>query len=73
MYHLLVHHFVMSARMRHNAPLLHLLSGCHAKQRKAILETLTDEQLKTLCEVVLNILKGTVDLPPKQKQKLRKG
>ena len=72
MYLLLVRHFVMSARMRHNTPLLQLLSGCHVKQRKAILDTLTEEQLRALCEIVVNILKGTVNLSPKQKQKLRK-
>ena len=58
--------------MRNNAAFLRLLSSCHCKQRKALLETLTEEQLKTVCEVILNILKGTVDLSPKQKKTLRR-
>ena len=58
--------------MRNNSPFLHLLSSCHCKQRKALLETLTEEQLKTICEVILNILKGTVDLSPKQRKVLKK-
>ena len=36
------------------------------------METLTEEQLKTICEVILNILKGTVDLSPKQRKVLKK-
>ena len=62
----------MSHRVRKNSAFLHLLSDCHPKQRKVLLETLTDEQLKTLCEVVLNILKGIIHLSPRQQQKLRK-
>ena len=66
------HHLTMSARMRKNAALLHLLSDCHPKQRKALLQTLSEEQLRTLCEVILNILKGTVELTPSQKNSLGK-
>ena len=66
------HHLTMSARMRKNAALLHLLSDCHPKQRKALLQTLSEEQLRTLCEVILNILKGTVELTPSQKKSLGK-
>lgn len=64
--------YAMSTRMRNNTALLHLLSACHPKQRKAVLQTLTEQQLRSLCEVVLNVLKGTVELSHKEKQKLRK-
>ena len=66
------HHLTMSARMRKNAALLHMLSNCHPKQRKALLQTLSEEQLRTLCEVILNILRGTVELTPSQKKSLGK-
>lgn len=41
-------------------------------QRKALLDTITNEQLKALVEVTHNLLQGNIPLTEAQKRKLRK-
>ena len=55
----------MSRRMKTQSIFLKFLSQANTKQRKAILSTLTKEQLDLLSEVALNIYKGV--FPNKQK------
>lgn len=44
-------------------PFLQLLCTTDKKQRKALLQTITDAQLRAICELVLNIYRGTFNVP----------
>ena len=50
---------------------LELLSKCKPKQRKANIETAEKEQIRAICECILNVLNENVPLPPHQLPKLR--
>ena len=54
-----------------NNSFLHFLSSCHKEQRKAILQTTTDDQLKLLVEIVLNILRGVIPTSTRTRNLLR--
>lgn len=56
---------MMTSRVKRHAAFLLLLHLAKPEQRKAVIETATDEQLHTLFEVMYNILYGTL-LPPQQ-------
>ncbi len=60
----------MSARLKRNLNFLHVLKKANPKQRKAIIESGTNDLILCLCEVIDNILVGTVKLGPKQKKGL---
>lgn len=62
----------MSARLKRNLDLLRVLKKANKKQRTAILETGNKDLILCLCEVIDNILAGTVKLTPKQKKELTK-
>lgn len=62
----------MSVRLCRNLPLLKLLYKATPKQRRAILQSSSDELILTLCEVALNVLHGTIPLTANQHQKLKK-
>jgi len=51
-------------------PLLEVLTGASVLQRKAILRTLTKQQLRAILEAVYNVLRGTCPLHPKDKKTL---
>lgn len=44
-------------------PFLQLLCTANTKQRKALLDTITGDQLRSLCELVLNIYYGNLNVP----------
>jgi len=48
-----------------------LLSSCDKEQRKAILQTITDEQLRLLAEIVLNLLRGVIPTSTRTKNLLQ--
>lgn len=50
----------MSRAVQMQIPFLELLQATSAKQRKALLQTLTRDQFHALCEVVINVYKGNV-------------
>ena len=50
----------MSRAVQMQVPFLELLQGTSAKQRKALLQTLTRDQFHALCEIVINVYKGNV-------------
>ena len=52
----------MIQELKSNSAFLNLLHSSHAKQRKALLKTMTQNQLKVLIEVIYNIFKGTLRL-----------
>ena len=52
---------------------LHLLmTTTSSTQRKALLDTITNEQLKALTEVIHNLLQGNIPITETQKRNLRK-
>ena len=60
----------MAQRLRKNHDLLKLLVKCTPAQRKAILEVADEALITTICECVLNVLKGTVPVSKPAKKKL---
>lgn len=62
----------MSARLKRNWDLLKVLKAAHPKQRKALIMTSTDDLILAICEIVDNVLRGTVKLTSKQKVQLKK-
>ncbi|CAG2196395.1 unnamed protein product [Mytilus edulis] len=51
---------------------LHLLRTAKKDQRKALLKTIDKSQLKALCEIAHNIIKGTIVLTPSEKLRLKR-
>jgi len=62
----------MSARLKRNLAFLHVLKKANKKQRKAILDSGNKDLILCLCEVIDNVLAGTVKLSIKQKKDLSK-
>ena len=62
----------MSERLCRNLPILKRLLKAKPGQRRVILHTASDELILALCEVALNILRGTIPLTDVQYKKLRK-
>ena len=60
----------MVQRLRKNHDFLKLLVKCTPAQRKAILKVADDALVRTICECVLNVLKGTVPVSKPAKKKL---
>jgi len=52
----------MAGTVRKHSCFFQLLHDTSSKQRKALLQTITDDQLKSLCEVILNVYRGTLPL-----------
>ena len=61
----------MSDRIRDNSSFLRLLLTTHSSQQKALLDTLSDEQVDLLSEVIYNIL-YTVPIPNNTRKKLQR-
>lgn len=55
--------------IRRHSHFLQILARSHPSQRRALLRTASAQQIKTLCEICLNILAGNV---PTNIQKLKK-
>ena len=60
----------MAQRLRKNHDFLKLLAKCTPAQRKAILKVADNALVRTICECVLNVLKGTVPVSKPAKKKL---
>ena len=60
----------MSQRIRKYITYLQLLHNTHRSQQKALLNTITLEQLKAISEIALNILHGVIPLKALQKKAL---
>ena len=60
----------MAQRLRKNHDFLKLLVKCTPAQRKAILKVADDALVRTICECVFNVLKGTVPVIKPAKKKL---
>jgi hypothetical protein len=62
----------MSKRLRINQPFIHLLARSSAKRRKFFLKQATKEELASLFEICLNILRGHVPLSVHMHKKLER-
>lgn len=62
----------MSVRLKRNLDFLRVLKKANPKQRKAIINDGNKDLILCLCEVIDNILHGTIKLSPKQKKELSK-
>lgn len=56
--------------VRKHLPLFELLAQITDDQRKSIVKTLTQQQLRAVLEAIYNVLKGTCELEDKDKKKL---
>ena len=65
-------HIDMSSRVKRNIDVLRVLNKATPKLRKAILSNSNRELLLALCEVIANVLSGSVQLKPKHKKSLRR-
>ena len=62
----------MSQCLRNNIDFLRVLKKSNSKQRRAILQAADNQLLKAICECVINVLRGTVKINPKQKTQLKR-
>ena len=60
----------MSARMKRNWDLLRVLQKAPKAQRDAIIRSSSDDLVLAICEIIVNVLNGTVRLTPAQRKKL---
>ena len=54
------------------ADFLNFLNKTHNNQQKALLQSLSSQQLAVLCEILLNIVQGAIDINEEQKGYLRR-
>ena len=59
-------------RMRRNAPQIERLYRATPAARRVILKNASTDLMNALCEIALNVLKGTIPLSTKQYAQLRK-
>jgi len=62
----------MGERVYRNQDFLRLLCKTTAPQRKALVRTATTDQIESICECALNVLRKNVPLTPSEIVKLRK-
>ena len=62
----------MSKRLQMNESFLHLLARSSAKRRKFLLKQATKEELASLFEICLNILRGNLPLSPHMHTQLKR-
>lgn len=62
----------MSKRIKDNQPFLHLLARSGSKRRKQLLQQATKDELTSLFEICLNIIKGNIPLKPKDLKRFKR-
>jgi hypothetical protein len=60
----------MSRQLKSHQHFLELVRTAHPKQRKALLETISDKQLDAVCSCAHNLLRGNIPLTAAQRRKL---
>lgn len=53
-----------------NKSFIHLVSSSNPRQRKVLVNTMCKGQMKYICEIMINLLKGTFVLPDSIKKKV---
>ena len=61
----------MSKRIKKHIHLLSLICECNRRQRNALIQTLSKDQLLAICECVDNVLNGNVKLDSKVLRSVR--
>src|SRR5882757_10664510 len=61
----------MTDRVKANRHFLKYISHCGASQRKALLRSAAPDEIRSLCECVINAYSKTVPLPQSVKEKLK--
>lgn len=62
----------MSTRIKANTPFLHLLARSSLKKRKNLLKQATKEELASLFEICLNIIRGNIPVQGKDYKRLKR-
>lgn len=62
----------MSKALEKSEPYIRLLARSGPKRRKLLLNQATKEELKSLCEICLNILKGNIPLDDNNFRRLKR-
>ena len=62
----------MTTLVRQQRHFLKLLVDTTPGQRKAVLRTITRNQIKAICQIAYNILRFTIELTPSEKARLKK-
>ena len=62
----------MSKRIKAQQPFLHLLARSGPQRRKSLLKQATKDELSSLFEICLNILKGNIPLDSKTYKKFKR-
>lgn len=62
----------MSAKVKNNIHTLNLLSKAPKKLRVAVIENSKSDLVNALCEVIHNVLEGTVKLKPDESRRLKR-
>lgn len=62
----------MTTQVKKHLDYLKLLTSTHVKQRRQLINTISDEQLSVLSEAIFNVLKGVCPLSNVNKNKLSK-
>lgn len=61
----------MKKRSQQNILFLKFLSSCEGEQRKSIIQTTTENQLRLLVEIIHNLVQGIIPIQTRNKQLLQ--
>lgn len=62
----------MSNILQRNGAFIRLLYECPPRQRKSLIQYITDDQLRALSQIALNVLQGNVPITDSYKKKLKR-
>lgn len=60
------------SRIFKNKNFLQLLCSSNKKQKKVLIENASSDQIKSICEIIINLLRGNIKLDEHDLEKLRK-
>lgn len=62
----------MSSLLERQGAFIRLLYDCPPRQRKSLIQYITDDQLRALSQIALNVLRGNVPITDSYKKKLKR-
>jgi len=62
----------MSGLLERQGAFIRFLYDCPPRQRKSLIQYITDEQLRALSQIALNVLQGNVPITESYKKKLKR-